>query len=236
MTRRQKSSGLNLVENTVLMELAACNRREAIELLATGQTQEAIQTLTDAPNHYQSMLSLGINFSDLCTLQQMLAELKVFVDALVQTGITENIHIARLIQAAAAAAAEHGGEVAAGQQEQGQQAQQELQEEQEQEQEGKEENGEENQHAVMAAAGMSAMGVDETKDQQDEEEEEEGECSVGLNAIESNDAANPAGPPLVCGHRYHATFLHYWVERSTVKCIEPTCPYCRSPLQEMGCI
>jgi len=82
---------------------------------------------------------------------------------------------------------------------------------------------------------MAAMGLEETKDQQEEEEEkEEEECSVCLNAIASNDAANPAGPPLLCGHRYHASCLQYWVERCTLKCIEPTCPYCRSPLQEMG--
>jgi hypothetical protein len=63
------------------------------------------------------------------------------------------------------------------------------------------------------------------------EDEEEDECSVCLNVIESGDANNPAGPPLLCGHRY-AFCLHFWVERCTSKCIEPTCSYCRSPSQE----
>ena len=67
----------------------------------------------------------------------------------------------------------------------------------------------------------------------EEEEEEEEECSVCLNAIEGKGSDNPAGPPLVCGHRYHAFCLHFWVERCTSKCIEPTYPYCRAPLLEM---
>jgi hypothetical protein len=77
------------------------------------------------------------------------------------------------------------------------------------------------------AAGMAALGVGR------EEEEEKSECSVCLNVIESDDARNPAGPPLLCGHRYHAFCLLFCVERCTSKCIEPTCPYCRSPLQEV---
>lgn len=91
---------------------------------------------------------------------------------------------------------------------------------------------------TAAAAALSCMALRGTKGRQDEEEEdaeeeEEDECSVCLNAIDSNDADNPAGPPLVCRHRYHAFCLHSWVERCASKCIESTCPYCRSPLQEM---
>ena len=64
-------------------------------------------------------------------------------------------------------------------------------------------------------------------------EGEEEECSVCLTAIESDDVDNPAGPPLVCGHRYHVFCLNFWVERCMSKCIEPACPYCGSPLEEM---
>ena len=56
-------------EKSEFAELVACDRRKAIELLATRQAWEAVQTLTYAPNHYESMLCLGINFSDLCMLQ-----------------------------------------------------------------------------------------------------------------------------------------------------------------------
>jgi len=117
------------------------------------------------------------------------------------------------------------GEVGARQEDQAQQ-----EEEEEEEEEGHEE--ENSQQDVTALSAMAISGM-EGQDQQEQEEEEEDECSVCLNAIESNDAANPAGPPLVCGHRYHAFCLHFWVERCTLKCIEPTCPYCRSPLQEL---
>ena len=71
---------------------------------------------------------------------------------------------------------------------------------------------------------------------EEKEQEQEDECSVCLNAIESDDDDNPAGPPLMCRHRYHAFGLRFWVERCTSKCIEPTCPYCRSPLHEMESI
>ena len=62
---------------------------------------------------------------------------------------------------------------------------------------------------------------------------------VCLTAIDGNDVDNPAGPPLVCGHRYHAFCLHFWVERCMSKCMEPTCPYCRAPglvMLRLGCI
>lgn len=74
------------------------------------------------------------------------------------------------------------------------------------------------------------MAVSETKGQVEEEEKE---CSVCLNVINSSDAGNLVGPALMCGHRYHAFGLQFWVEKCTSKCIEPTCPYCRSSLQEM---
>lgn len=113
----------------------------------------------------------------------------------------------------------------------------ETQGQQEQEQEGEERKdaGEEKegegegatqQAAAILTAGMAALGVGR------QEEEGEDECSVCFNVIESDDAHNPAGPPLLCGHRYHAFCLHFWVERCASKCIEPTCPYCRSPLQK----
>lgn len=81
--------------------------------------------------------------------------------------------------------------------------------EQEQEDEKQEvEHEEEDQHAVTATAALS-----ETKGRGKKEEEEDDECSVCLNAIESGDVGNPADPPLMCGHRYHAFCLHFWVER-----------------------
>lgn len=66
--------------------------------------------------------------------------------------------------------------------------------EQEEEQEEREEEGEQDS-VTAAAAALAAVAMKE-------EEEEEDECSVCLNAIDSNDAGNPAGPPLVCGHRF----------------------------------
>jgi len=96
--------------------------------------------------------------------------------------------------------------------------------------EEKEKNEEENLEEQLAAM---ALGGKEKKEEGEVAEEEGDECSVCFNAIDDNDNDNPAGLPLMCGHRYHAFCLHFWVERCTIKCIEPTCPYCRSPLQEM---
>ena len=245
-----------------------------------GRAEEAVETLEDAQSLYRSMLLPGINFTTLNWLRSAMAALKVFIDALVQTGQSCHIHNAMRIhadveeteailagywegvleetrrelreqqragglgeagaageeggeakkkskaakrkqqkrkaqqhkrgaevaEAAAAAAVEGGvvGGVAGGQQEQGQEAQQAQQQEEgkenDEEQEGDVKDNE--QAVTAAAAGMAAMGLEETEDQQEEEEEDE--CSVCLNAIESNGAVNPAGPPLVCGHRYHA--------------------------------
>ena len=85
---------------------------------------------------------------------------------------------------------------------------------------------------MAAAAALAMMPVTETN-RHEVEEEEEKECSVCLNILDGDDAENPAGPPLMCGHRYHAFCLHFWVERCRSKCIEATCPYCRAPLREM---
>jgi len=56
------------------------------------------------------------------------------------------------------------------------------------------------------------MGLSGTNGQEGKEEGEE-ECLVCLNVLDGDDA----GPPLVCGHRYHAFCLHFWVERCTSK-------------------
>jgi len=56
---------------------------------------------------------------------------------------------------------------------------------------------------------------------------------VCLDVIDRNDATNPAGPPLLCGHLYHEHCLGFGMERCLSKCIEPTCPYCRAPSQEV---
>ena len=116
--------------------------------------------------------------------------------------------------AAAAGTAEvRGEEVKEGQEEQMAPAQQEEEQAGHEEQEEKEaeEKDEAIQQAVTAvAAVVAAMAVSE-------EEEEEEECSVCLNVIESDDANNPAGPPLVCGHLYHAFCLNFWVEKCRSK-------------------
>jgi len=128
-------------------------------------------------------------------------------------------------------------EVTQGQGENGQQAQEvqrkeQEQEEQEQEEEVKDEaveEGEEGDNQQAVTAALAAMAVGETNGQEEEEE-----CSVCLNAIDGGNDDNPAGPALVCEHRYHAFCLHSWVEKCASKCIEATCPYCRAPLGEMG--
>jgi hypothetical protein len=51
-----------------------------------------------------------------------------------------------------------------------------------------------------------------------------------LNVIDASGIDNPAGPMLACRHAF---CMHFWVERCASKCIEATCPYCRSPLQEV---
>ena len=121
---------------------------------------------------------------------------------------------------------EHGG--------QEMQAQQKGEEEEEKE-DGEEEDGIQ-QVATVTAAALSTVaisGMNEEEDQEEEEEKEEEECSVCRNVIESDDSDNLAGPYLACVHRYHAFCLHFWVEKCRSKCIEATCPYCRSPLPEM---
>ena len=119
--------------------------------------------------------------------------------------------------AAAAAEAEEGTQ---GQDENGTQAQQEQDE-------GS------SQHVAMPVAGaLAAMTLAEEQHEKETEEEEGDECSVCLNPIKSSDVNQPVGPLLACGHRYHAFRLQFWVEKCTSKCIEPTCPYCRSSVRE----
>ena len=143
-------------------------------------------------------------------------------------------------QVEAAAAAARGENDTQGQGEGGTKAQEAQAKERQEMNRDEEGNAEGSQQAMTAAAAaFSAMAVSGTEGLEEQEEDEEGEdeCSVCLNVIDSNeDAANPAGPALLCGHRYHAFCLQFWVEKCTSKCIEPTCPYCRSPLQEVGSI
>jgi hypothetical protein len=162
---------------------------------------------------------------------------------------------AAVAAAATAAAAARGEEVTQRQegdgeqalQEQGEHAKQAQQEQQkEKEQQKEEQKGEEEEKGggkggiqrvvTGTTAALSAVAISGTKEEEEEEEEEnqEEECSVCLNVIESDDADHPVGPPLLCGHRYHAFCLSFWVEKCRSKCIEATCPYCRSPLPEMG--
>ena len=44
---------------------------------------------------------------------------------------------------------------------------------------------------------------------QEEEEEKGEECPLRLHSIESNNADNLAGPPLIYGHRYHTFCLWF---------------------------
>jgi len=109
------------------------------------------------------------------------------------------------------------------------------QKEVEKEKEGGGEEGGLQQVVMVTAAAFSVMTFSGTDGQKDQEGEEE-ECSVYLNVIESDDVDSLAGPPLVCGHCYYAFCLHFWVERCRSKCIEATCPYCRSPLPDGECL
>jgi len=101
------------------------------------------------------------------------------------------------------------------------------------EDEGRDEVGGRTQQAVVAAIAAMAVGEKKGEAAKEEEEEEGEKCAVCLNTIDSDDVDNPAGPPLTCSHRYHAFCLHFWVKRCASKSIEPTCPYCRAPVQEM---
>jgi L-lysine 2,3-aminomutase len=92
--------------------------------------------------------------------------------------------------------------------------------------EEQEEGGNQECPTAVAAA---LVEEEEEEDEEEEEEEDENECSVCLDVIDSSDEARA----LLCGHRYHASCLLYWVEKCTSKCVESTCPYCRSPLQEV---
>ena len=108
----------------------------------------------------------------------------------------------------------------------------EAQEEDREVEEEIEERADSHQAMMTAVIALSTIVLSEREEQEEEDGEEE-EFSVCLNLIESEDVDNPAGPPLMYGHRYHAFYLQFWVEKCRSKCIEPTCPYCRAPLPEM---
>jgi hypothetical protein len=139
---------------------------------------------------------------------------------------------AEMVEAAAVAAAARRDDETQGLEEKVEQQQKEQADEEEEESET--ENEQSDKQAVTAAAtALATMAVTESKEKKVEEEEEEEECLMCLNEIDSKDTDNPAGPALVCGHRYHAFCLHFWAEKCASKCIEATCPYCRAPLGEM---
>lgn len=120
---------------------------------------------------------------------------------------------AEIKEAAAAAATARGEEVRQGRDGIGMEPRQEEHgEEREQENQENQEGNNDEQAVLVAAAALAAMAVGGTEGQEEEDEEEE-ECSVRLNAIEGDDTSNPAGPPLPCGHRYHAFCLHFWDEK-----------------------
>jgi len=82
--------------------------------------------------------------------------------------------------------------------------------------------------ACKAALVVLAMGKG-LKEEGEEEKEEK--CAVCFYGMDSTDSDNPVNSPVVCGHLYHASCLQEWVNICGRKCIEPTCPTCRSPLQ-----
>jgi hypothetical protein len=97
-------------------------------------------------------------------------------------------------------------------------------EEEEQEQDEQAGQTEETAMVENALKGLTVQVADEK-----EEEEEEEECSVCLCALGEGGGR---GPELLCGHSYHLSCLTFWKEKCISKAIEPTCPYCRAPIQE----
>lgn len=59
----------------------------------------------------------------------------------------------------------------------------------------------------------------------------EEECSVCLCVLVRSEGGECR---LVCKHVYHASYLELWQRNCVSKAIEPTCPYCRAPLQFEG--
>ena len=235
----------------------ACDRRMASELLAQGRPNEAARILMkDAPICYCHILFPRINFSDLGILKPQMAALKVLLDALMQTGDSSNILNATLFRAdveeTEAVISGHwegvleearrelreqqwaGGLGAAGAGEGGPEAKkkskaakQKQQKRKAQQQKRAAEVAEAAAAAAVAAAAhggaleQEEQGQEQQQQQQalkEQEEEQEEEEDDEEQEGKRNDNE------------------HFWVERCTIKCIEPTCPYCRSPLQEMGSI
>jgi len=104
--------------------------------------------------------------------------------------------------------------------------------------EGQQATGQEQQlqHDVkeMAAATLkltlqekkNADAAEEEKEEEEEDDEEE--CSVGLCVLLKSEGR---GCRLVCKHVYHTSCLTLWQANCLRKSIEPTCPYCRAPLE-----
>jgi len=87
-----------------------------------------------------------------------------------------------------------------------------------------------------ATAGLTLQeeegaGDKEEKGEEEEEEEEEEECSVCLCVLLKSE---DRGCRLVCQHVYHSSCLNLWQANCLRKSIEPTCFYCRAPLQFEG--
>jgi hypothetical protein len=82
---------------------------------------------------------------------------------------------------------------------------------------------------VAATLGLTLEKGQEAGRAEEEAEHEDGEeCSVCLRVfLESDDR----GCRLVCRHVYHTACLALWQANCARKTIEPTCPYCRAPLQ-----
>ena len=152
---------------------------------------------------------------------------------------------AEVAEVAVAAAAARGEAMAVSQEQLGQQAEGRAQQKQKdkEEQEDRQQEEEEDEHegegkddeqavtvAMVALAAMATSGIKGQKEE--EEEEEEDECSVCLNAIESDDAANPADRPMICGHLYHACIFGWRNVRASASS-RPALVNCRSPLQEV---
>jgi len=70
-------------------ELVASHRRDALELLKAGRAYEAACTLKYVPDLYVNSLKRGINFTDIETLESLLAALEVLAAALGRYGRSE---------------------------------------------------------------------------------------------------------------------------------------------------
>lgn len=82
------------------VDLAACYRREGLELLAAGRPQEATNILSRLVWFYEELLDrTGITLMHLDSLELTMDGLKILADAAVQTSSAANIELAGKVKA-----------------------------------------------------------------------------------------------------------------------------------------